>query len=171
MTRFVEIPLDSYYARVQEMIQGGRFEHIGRASIRLEGSTAWGVWLRIDQWSTALGRRPRLRCGVLYHLANRTLSFHGIASDAVRFLLPLFEDWTFPAIHQLPSVRVSQHGQDAQRRSTGEPHARSVDSVGQNVPRPAPVGRHAEPAQDDNVFRTMMRQLIDATRTSAIWHV
>ena len=92
LTRFVEISLDSYYARVQEMIQAGRFEHIGRASIRLEGSTAWGVWLRIDQWSTALGRRPRLRCGVLYHLANRTLSFHGIATDAVRFLLPLFED-------------------------------------------------------------------------------
>ena len=92
---------------MQEMIQAGRFEHIGRASIRLEGSTAWGVWLRIDQWSTALGRRPRLRCGVLYHLANRTLSFHGIAADAVRFLLPLFEDWTFPAIHLLPSVRVS----------------------------------------------------------------
>ena len=161
LTRFVEIPLDSYYARVQEMIQAGRFEHIGRASIRLEGRSAWGVWLRIDQWSTALGRRPRLRCGVLYHLANRTLSFHGIATDAVRFLLPLFEDWTFPAIHQLPSVRVSQHGQDPQRRSTGEPQTRTLDPAGQNVPRPCPVRRHAEPPQDDNVFRTMMRQLID----------
>ena len=171
LTRFVEIPLDSYNARVQEMIQAGRCEHIGRASISLGGSSAWGVWLRIDQWSNALGRRPRLRCGVLYHLANRTLSFHGIATDAVKFLLPLFEDWTFPAIHQLPSVRVSQHGQDPQRRSTGEPHSNTVDS-GQNVPRPASLGRQGEPSRDHNVFRTMMRQLIDVcTQTSAIWHV
>ena len=39
--------------------------------------------------------------GVLYHVANRTLSFHGIARDAVQFLLPLFEDWTYSS---LPSV-------------------------------------------------------------------
>ena len=83
MTRFVEMPLDVYYARVNGMIQPGVFEDIGRATIRLEGGTAWGVWLRIDHWSTALGRRPRLRCGVLYHLANRTFVFHGIADDAV----------------------------------------------------------------------------------------
>ena len=38
------------------MTSQGRFEHIGRASIRLEGATAWGVWLRIDQWSSALLR-------------------------------------------------------------------------------------------------------------------
>ena len=47
------------------MIQSGVFEDVGRASMRLEGG------------------RPRLRYGVLYHLANRTLSFHGIADDAV----------------------------------------------------------------------------------------
>ena len=52
------------------------------------------MWLCVDQAPTALGRHPRLRCGVLYHVANRTLSFHGIARDAVQFLLPLFEDWT-----------------------------------------------------------------------------
>ena len=54
-----------------------------------------GVWLRVDHWPTALGRHPRLRCGVLHHVANRTLSFHGIVIDAVQFLLPLFESWTF----------------------------------------------------------------------------
>ena len=99
--------LDTYHATVNEMIAAGRFEHIGHASIRVEGTTAWGVWLRVDQWPTALGRHPRLRCGVLYHVANRTLSFHGIARDAVQFLLPLFEDWTYYSLPQLPSVRSS----------------------------------------------------------------
>ena len=99
--------LDTYHATVNEMIAAGRFEHIGHASIRVEGTTAWGVWLRVDQWPRALGRHPRLRCGVLYHVANRTLSFHGIARDAVQFLLPLFEDWTYSSLPQLPSVRSS----------------------------------------------------------------
>ena len=87
LTRFVEMSLDTYYATVNEMIAAGRFEHIGHASIRAEGTTAWGVWLPVDQWPTALGRHPRLRCGVLYHVANRTLPFHGMARDAVQFLL------------------------------------------------------------------------------------
>ena len=65
-TRFVKMTLDSYYAHLNQMISQGRFEHIGRASIRLEGASAWGVRLRIDQWSSVLGNRPRLRCGVLY---------------------------------------------------------------------------------------------------------
>ena len=99
--------LDTCYGTVNEMIAAGRFEHIGHASIRVEGTTAWSVWLRVDQWPTALGRHPRLRCCVLYHVANRTLSFHGIARDAVQFLLPLFEDWTCSSLPQLPSVRSS----------------------------------------------------------------
>ena len=107
LTRLVEMSLDTYYATVNEMIAAGRFEHIGHASIRVEGTTAWGVWLRVDQWPTALGRHPRLRCGVLYHVANRTLSFHGIARDAVQFLLPLFQDWTYSSLPQLPSIRSS----------------------------------------------------------------
>ena len=56
-----------------------------------EGASAWGVWLRVDNWPTAVGKHPRLRCGVLYHVANRTLSFHGVGWDAVQFLVPLFE--------------------------------------------------------------------------------
>ena len=50
LTRFVEMSLDKYYATVNEMITVGRFEHIGHASIRVEGTTAWGVWLRVGQW-------------------------------------------------------------------------------------------------------------------------
>ena len=102
------MPLGVYYARVNGMVQSGVFEDIGRATVRLEGVTAWGVWPRMDHWSTALGRRPRLRRGVLYHMANRTLSFHGIADDAVGLLIPLFEGWTSSSITQLPSVRSNR---------------------------------------------------------------
>ena len=102
LTRFVEMSLESYYAHLNQMISQGRFEHIGRASIRLEGATAWGVWLRR---SSALGNRPRLRCGALHHVANRTVTFHGVARDAARLLVPLFEGWTLPSISQLPSVQ------------------------------------------------------------------
>ena len=48
LTRFVEMSLDSYHAHLNQMISQGRFEHVGRVSIRLEGATAWGVWPRID---------------------------------------------------------------------------------------------------------------------------
>ena len=68
------------------MVSQGRFEHIGRASIRFEGATARGVWLRVDHWSIAMEKRPKSRCGALFHVANRTVSFHGAARDAVRFL-------------------------------------------------------------------------------------
>ena len=50
---------------------------------------------------------PRLRCGVLYHVANRTLSVHGVGRDAVHFLVPLFESWSFSSLPQLPSIRIS----------------------------------------------------------------
>ena len=72
----------------------GRFlqdsSNIGRAMIRIEGALAWGGWLRVDHWPTAFCRHPSLLCGVLYHVANRTLSFHVIATDAVQLLLLLF---------------------------------------------------------------------------------
>ena len=38
----------------------------------------------VAQWSSALGNRPRLRCGA--HVANRTVTFHGVARDAARGL-------------------------------------------------------------------------------------
>ena len=51
LTRFVEMSLDSFYAHLNGMVSSGVFQHIGRASIRVEGTCAWGVWLRIDHWS------------------------------------------------------------------------------------------------------------------------
>ena len=104
LTRFLEMPRDQYYATVNAMITAGRFNHIGEASVRLEGQTAWGVWLRIDHWRASRAA-SRLRCGVLYHPVNRELTFHGVASVVTQFLLPLFADWTFASSELLPSVR------------------------------------------------------------------
>ena len=182
LTRFVEMPLDVYYARVNGMIQSGVFEDIGRATIRL-GGTAWGVWLRIDHWSTALGRRPRLRCGVLYHLGNRTLSFHGIADDAVRLLIPLFEGWTSSSITQLPSVQSCRQSTHSSVPSMQSNH----QSVPSNVPpppllHPVPrVMREQQLLQDDSsqrpqapdrqmrgddALRSMVHQLIDVCQVN-----
>ena len=105
------MPLDAYCARVNGMIDTGQIEDLGCSSVRLEGSTAWRVWLLVDEWRTALGCRPRVRCGVLYQLANHTLSFHGVAVDVVRFLLSMYEAWTDYAITHLPSVQ-SNHPQE-----------------------------------------------------------
>ena len=118
----------------------GRF----RAGVRLEGQTAWGVWLRIDHWRASRGG-SRLRCGVLFHPVNRELTFHGVASVVTQLLLPLFEDWTFPSVELLPSARPAQHGplddpsvpEDAFNRFLGpsshpRPHATSAST------RPAP---------------------------------
>ena len=63
LTRFWEMPRDECYATVNSLIVAGRFNHIGEPSVRLEGQTAWGVWLRIDHWRAGRGS-SRLRCGV-----------------------------------------------------------------------------------------------------------
>ena len=55
------MPFDVYYARLNQMVSQGRFEHIGRASIRFEGATARGVWLRVDHWSIAMEKRPQVK--------------------------------------------------------------------------------------------------------------
>ena len=64
LTRFLEMPLNRYVNVLTSMINNGRFSHIGHAVIRLEGQTAWGVWLRINHWDSSQGRRARLRVGV-----------------------------------------------------------------------------------------------------------
>ena len=85
LTRFPEMPRDQHDATVNAMITAGHFNHIGEASVRLEGQTAWGVWLRIDHWRASRGA-SRLRCGMLYHPINRELTFHGVASVGTQFL-------------------------------------------------------------------------------------
>ena len=97
LTRYLEMSLDRYVNIVTSMVNDGRFSHIGHGVLRLEGQTAWGV-LRINHWDSSQGRRARLRVGVLYHVGNRTLTFHGSATTVRQLLLPLFQDWTFATL-------------------------------------------------------------------------
>ena len=71
---------------MNSLIVVGRFNHIGEPSVRLEGQTTWGVWLRIDHWRTRRGS-SRLRCGMSYHPVNRELTFHGVASVVIQLLI------------------------------------------------------------------------------------
>ena len=100
------MPRDVFINRIQNMIDQGEFSHIGSAEVRVEGSTAWGVWARVSHWHGGLARHRRMRCGVLYHVANRSCTFHGSARDALQLLLPLFESRTFASMTDLPSVRT-----------------------------------------------------------------
>ena len=81
-------------SKINGLISDGRFASLGVPQIRVEGTTSWGVWLRINSQQGAFSRRPRLLCGVLFHVANRTLTFHGDASSAAGGLLPIFRDGT-----------------------------------------------------------------------------
>ena len=48
------------------------------------------------------GRRPQLLCGVLFHAANRTFTFHGDALAAGSNLLPVFQSWIVENVSELP---------------------------------------------------------------------
>ena len=145
------------------MISRGRFEHVGRASIRLEGTTEWGVWLRIDQWSSALGNRQRLRCGALYHVANGTVTFHGVARDAAKLLVPLFGGWTVPSISQLPSVQ-----QDRVDVVVPVEHVFHGDESSHSVASrlPPPSVQPPAPIEKSMSFLNMVHQLIDVCRAN-----
>ena len=64
LTRFVDMPRDVFVARVNGLIASGRFSELGIPQLRIEGTTAWGAWLRINRAHGAFGRRPQLLCGV-----------------------------------------------------------------------------------------------------------
>ena len=148
--------LEHYYSTVNAMVNEGRFEHIGRATIRVEGASAWGVWLRVDHWPSALGRHPRLRCGVLFHVANRTLSFHGIGSDAVQFLLPLFESWTYSSLPQLPSLRTRPVSSSVP--PLDDPHPPAIS--GSNTPLP----QNRPESSEVSSLRGLVQQLVELCR-------
>ena len=116
--RYIDMSRDQFIEKVRQLIAEQVFDQIGHPEIRLEGQTAWGVWLRVNHWSGAMSRRPRLRCGVLYHVANRTLSFHGGADVARRMLLPIFADWTFSSLHDCPSMRPGPEPSEADSNRT-----------------------------------------------------
>ena len=94
-TRYVHMSREGFIGRINALVAEGRFAHIGVPQIRIEGTTGWGVWLRVNCPQGAYSRRPRLLCGVLFHIENRSLTFHGDATSAADALLPLFQSWTF----------------------------------------------------------------------------
>ena len=111
--------LDAFIDKVNTLISEGRFAGIGVPQVRVEGTTAWGAWLRINHRHSAYGRRPQLLCGVLFHAANRRITFHGDASCTTHHVLPLFESWTREQIADL---------------STSNQHAACLDVVSEPDP-------------------------------------
>ena len=85
--------LDAFLQKINTLVAEGCFADMDVPQVRVEGTTAWGVWLRINSRQATFARRPHLLCGVLFHVANRTLTFHGDVSEAAR-LLPIFRPWT-----------------------------------------------------------------------------
>ena len=135
------------------------------------------VWLRVDQWRTALGRHPRLRCGVLHHVANRTLSFHGTGRDAVQFLLPLFADWTCSSLPQMPSVRSSGARVEFDRPLSNPGRPQSGDAIPQLRPTAVPsppsdnhssTGIAGSTPSKVSVLRGLVRRSVDPTTTVSL---
>ena len=106
-TRYLCLPRDEFVQRVRTLIDQNRFCQIGWPSLRVEGSTSWGVWLRIfDPTAGARRGNPRVRCGVLYHVSQMTAYFHGDEQATREIVLPLFQDWTFDSLDQVPQRAV-----------------------------------------------------------------
>ena len=103
-TRFLSIPRDEFAQRARAMIDSQQLAHIGQPDLRVEGATSWGVWLCIfhTSGSSGNGHGRRVRCGVLYHVAQMTVFFHGDEVATRELLLPLFQHWTYTSIDALP---------------------------------------------------------------------
>ena len=105
-TRFVCISRDEVAQRVQSMIDAHDFDDIGHPNLRIKGPTFWGVWLCIsDRAQSGSGRLCRIRCGVLFHVAQMKLRFHGGEQATRQLLLPLFESWTYVTLDACPQRR------------------------------------------------------------------
>ena len=99
--------IEDFVHRVNGLISAGRFADLGVPQVRIEGTTAWGAWLRINCRQGGFGWCPQLLCGVLFHASNRTLTFHGDAVSATSRLLPFLSSWTASTIAELaPPPRV-----------------------------------------------------------------
>ena len=91
-TRFLHTSRDMFGALINGLIDDGVVAPIGVLQVRIEGTRARGVWLRIKSPQGAYSRRPRLLCGVLFHIANT--------------LLLLLRAWTFASASDVD--RLSQ---------------------------------------------------------------
>ena len=96
------------------MMQQGIFNSIGVPHLRLEGTTAWGVWLRINYPVGGLSRRARLRCGVLYHVACGFPACQiSRESKASRIVEPTSDE-------QVKHKRVTRRSKDTHKRRIGK---------------------------------------------------
>ena len=128
-TRYADLTLAAFTDKVNGLISQGLFAGIGVPQIRIEGTTAWGAWVRINHRHSAFGRRPQLLCGILYHAANRRLTFHGDASCLARQVLPLFDSWTSEHITGLSAA----HGQAVALDAVSQPDPDSQSSGNSEV--------------------------------------
>ena len=76
LTRFLEMPRDPVYSTLRGLINAGRFNHIGHPNVRLEGQTAWGVWLRVDLGEELTA--PGLALGVVSSTMSPIESWHSM---------------------------------------------------------------------------------------------
>ena len=135
-TRYVDMSLDDFVRHLNQLVAQGRFAHLGVPQVRLEGTTSWGVWLRINHRVGAFSQRPRLLCGALFHAVNRTVTLHGDAATAATGLLPVFRSWTYENFNDLPTVQPPNH-MPLDDHTVEDLDALSSDAD-HNLQRPAP---------------------------------
>ena len=128
-TRYANLTLEAFTDKVNGLISQNVFAGIGVPQIRIKGTTAWGAWVRINHRHSAFGRRPQLLCGILFHAANRRLTFHGDASCLTRQVLPLFGSWTSEHITGLSAP----HGQAVALDAVSQPDPDSQSSGNSEV--------------------------------------
>ena len=169
LTRYVDMSLDAFVEKMNDLIASGSFADLGIPQLRIEGTTAWGAWLRINRRNGALGRRPQLLCGVLFHAANRTVTFHGDAFSAVRSLLPVFRTWTssclaelsLPAPRACPLDSASRPDPDSMS-SPGGNNVVEVDEHGSVAPNPdVPNAAVIEQAVGPSPLTRMSQDILD----------
>ena len=171
LTRYSDLSLEAFIDKVNSPISEGRFAGIGVPQVRVEGTTAWGAWLRINHRHSAFGRRPQLLCGVLFHAANRRLTFHGDAFCATQHVLPLFESWTTEQITELSIAHhqataldaVSQLDPDSiSSRNSDEDCANGVDElVADPRPmRPDAASEHAATSPQTLAIQELQSQVV-----------
>ena len=169
LTRYVDMSLDAFVEKINDLIASGSFADLGIPQLKIEGTTAWGAWLRINRRNGALGRRPPLLCGVLFHAANKTVTFHGDAFSAIRSLLPVFRTWTsscladlsLPALRAPPLDSASRPDPDSMS-SPGGNNVVEVDEHGSVAPNPVvPNAAVIERAVGPSPLTRMSQDILD----------
>ena len=174
-TRFSSLSRDVYVRRLQGMIEAHDSDNIGIPNLRIEGPTSWGVWLRIleSNHASSHNRGGRVRCGVLFHVAQMKLYFHGEEQATRELLLPHFESWTYTSLDACPQRQVgaeftvplvlsanddSRESNSAVRSLAYASSPASARAVAQQVDATVPTSRSSSPVP--RLFRLCRRTLL-----------